>query len=293
VLLASPGSDPQQTTALQELLADLAARDGLEFQTATSLSPAELTPDLRLVAALPPDPGLAALAAAAPRTQFLSIDIPGLPASANLSQIDTQAARPDQQGFLAGYLASLVTADWRIGVISTGDDPAGKANRQGFLNGAVFYCGLCRPAYPPFVQYPVYEELITGAGAADQQAAADSLIAQGVTTVYVAPGAGDASLLEYLAGKGVNLIGGETPPEGVQNNWIATIQGDWLEGVRQAWKQALSGQPAGDTNLPLAITDRNETLFSLGRQRLAEQTRDDLATGLIDTGIDPATGESK
>jgi hypothetical protein len=248
---------------------------------------------VRVVVALPPDSGLAALAAAAPQTQFLAIDIPGLAASANLQPADTQSARPDQQGFLAGYLASLVTSDWRVGVISTSDDPSGKANLQGFLNGAVFYCGLCRPAYPPFVQYPVTAELVSGAGADDQQAAADSLIAQGVTTVYVAPGAGDESLLQYLAGQGVNLIGGVTPPQGIQGNWIATISGDWQEGVRQAWEVALGRQTTQGASLPLTITNVNETLFSIGRQRLAEQTRDELASGLIETGIDPLTGDLK
>jgi hypothetical protein len=205
--------------------------------------------------------------------------------------VATQSAQPDQQGFLAGYLATLVTPDWRVGVISTSNDLAGKAERQGFLNGAIFYCGLCRPAYPPFVQYPVYAEIASGASAADQQAAADSLIAQGVTTVYVAPGAGDAGLLEYLASKGVNLIGGVTPPQGIRDRWIATIHGDWLEGVRLAWEAALSGQPGGNASLPLAITLVNETLLSTGRQRLAEQIRYELASGLIDTGVDSATGD--
>ncbi len=294
VLLAPAGADPQQTAALQQLLAALATDAGLSFQTLPSLVPADVTPEVKMVVALPPDPGLAALAAAAPGTQFLAVDIPGLAASGNLQLVQSQSARPDQQGFLAGYLASLLTPDWRVGVISTSGDPAGKAQRQGFLNGAVFYCGLCRPAYPPFVQYPVSAELTVGAAAADQQAAAEALIAQGVSTVYVAPGAGDASLLEYLAGQGVNIIGGVTPPESVKNNWVATLSGDWLEGVRLAWEAALSGQQvAGDSSLPLAITNVNETLFSVGRQRLAEQVRDELAAGMIDTGVDPATGDLK
>lgn len=293
VLLASEASDPQQTAALQELLARLAGEANLDFQALPALAPGDLTAGLRAVVALPPDPGLAALAAAAPQTQFLAIDIPDLPASANLSLVDTQAVRPDQQGFLAGYLASVVTPDWRVGVISTNDDPTGKSQRQGFVNGVIFYCGLCRPAYPPFVQYPVIAELASGANPADQQAAAEALLAQGVTTIYVAPGAGDASLLEYLAQKGINIIGSVPPPADLKDHWVATISGDRLEAVRQAWDGIINQQPAGDQNMPLAISDRNEALFSSGRLRIVEQVRDELANDLIDTGVNPSTGESK
>lgn len=290
VFLAPEGSNPNQTAALQALLAGLAADSGLRFETLKTLSPAELTPQVRVVVALPPDPGLAALAAAAPQTQFLAIDLPGIEPAENLAPVSA-LARPDQQGFLAGYLASLVTPDWRVAVISPAAVPAGRANRQGFLNGTVFYCGLCRPAYPPFVQYPVSAELASGASPADQQAAADSLLAQGVKTVYVAPGAGDESLLRYLAGQGVNLIGSSAPPADLGDHWIATITADLEASLRQAWNQALNGQPVSEASLPLAITDQNETLFSIGRQRLAEQIRDELAAGLIDTGVDPQTGE--
>jgi len=276
---------------LQELAAGLAAESGLSFQVLSGLSPDELTPDLRLVVALPPDPGLAALATAAPGTQFLALDMPDLAAAANLHALPGNGSRPDQQGFLAGYLAALVTPDWRVGVISNAETPQGKANQQGFLNGVIFYCGLCRPAFPPFVQYPVTASLAAGAGQVEQQAAADSLIAQGVTTVYVAPGAEDDWLLQYLAGQGVNLIGGSTPPPGIQGNWIATISSDPLAGLRQAWEQALNGEPVASSEAPLAISEVNEALLSVGRQRLAEQVRDELASGLIDTGVDPLTGE--
>jgi hypothetical protein len=290
VLLAPSGADPQQASALQELAAGLAAESGLGIQVMSGLSQTELTPDLRLVVALPPDPGLAALAAAAPGTQFLGLGMPDLPEAANLHALPGSGARPDQQGFLAGYLAALVTPDWRVGVISNAETPTGKANQQGFLNGVIFYCGLCRPAFPPFVQYPVFASLPAEAGQTDQQAAADSLIAQGVTTVYVAPGAEDDWLLQYLAGQGVNLIGGSTPPPGIQGNWIATLSSDPLAGLRQAWEQALNGVPVTSSEPPLAISDINEALLSEGRQRLVEQVINELASGLIDTGVDQQTG---
>jgi hypothetical protein len=43
----------------------------------------------------------------------------------------------------------------------------------------------------------------------------------------------------------------------------------------------------------LAIEDVNESLLSVGRQRVVEQIRDELAAGWIDTGVNPETGEPK
>jgi hypothetical protein len=293
LLFAPAGADAQQVVALTELLGELAAQAGLDFESLPALAPAELDPGLRVVVALAPDPGVAGLAAAAPQTTFLAVGISGLAPAGNLLSIDPAGARADQQGFLAGYLAAVVTPDWRVGVISVVDNPSGQAHRQGFLNGVQFYCGLCRPAYPPFVQYPLAGDLTSSASEAEQIAAADALIAQGVTTIYLAPGAGSTALLEYLAGQGIHLIGSAPPPAGLAEHWIATLSADWLEAVRQAWEQALGGQLAAAPELPLAIEDVNESLLSVGRQRVVEQIRDELAAGWIDTGVNPETGEPK
>ena len=229
ILLALAGSDPGDMLALQNVLGELAVQDSLSFETRTDLAAPEFGSGARLVVAMPPDPGIINLAAANPQVQFLAVGIPGIQAASNLSVIGSEGERPDQQGFLAGYLAAVITKDWRAGVISRGDMVEGKAARLGFTNGVIFYCGLCRPAYPPFIQYPQYVELSEGASQAEQQAAADILIQNGVKTVYVFPGAGDETLLDYLAQAGVNLIGSGTAPEQLRSSWIASIRVDEIE----------------------------------------------------------------
>ena len=293
VLLAPEGADPAGVSEVEKLARELAAGEGLKLEVKQALSPADLPPDGRVVIALPPDPGLAAMAAAVPQTHFVALGIPGLQPGGNLAVVDPGSRRMDQEGFLAGYLASVLTPDWRVGVISTADSPEGKSARLGFTNGVIFYCGLCRPAYPPFVQYPIAYDLPAGAGQAELQAAADAMISQAVTTVYVAPGASDPFLLDYLARAGVNLIGGSAPPESVKERWIATIRPDLLAGLRQAWEQWASGAAPAAQSLPVAVVYRNEALFSVGRQRLVDQIAQELAAGLIDTGVDPTTGEAR
>src|SRR4030065_2030501 len=114
----------------------------------------DLVPELRLVLAVPPDPGLAELAASAPATQFLALGIPGLKAAPNLTLIGVEGGRPDQHGFIAGVIAAMLSADWRVGAISLADSAEGRSARSGFLNGVEYFCGLFCPPPPPPSQYP-------------------------------------------------------------------------------------------------------------------------------------------
>ena len=291
VLVVPPGANLAQADRLQETIAELSASQELEFEVTPSLSPKDLISDLRVVIAVPPDPGLADLATRAPDTQFVGIAIPGLQPSANLTVVDSQGSSQDQQGFLAGYLAALITPEWRVGAITVNDTPAGLSARQGFLNGVVFFCGLCRQTYPPFYTYPMYVELPGSASPAEWQAAADVLIDKAVQTVYVAPGAGGEKLLEYLAKAGIKIIGAQPPTDTVRDQWVATIQPDFSAALRQAWPDLVSGNSKADLNTAFQLTDINPDLLSSGRQRLAEELMDDLQAGTIDTAVGEGGGD--
>lgn len=293
ILLALAGSDPGDMLALQNVLGELAAQDNLALETRTELAALEFGAGVRLVVAMPPDPGIINLAAANPQVQFLAVGIPGIQAASNLSVIGSEGERPDRQGFLAGYLAAVITQDWRAGVISRGDTVEGKSARLGFINGVIFYCGLCRPAYPPFVQYPQYVELTAGASLAEQQAAADFMIQNAIKTIYIFPGAGDEVLLEYLAQAGVNLIGGGTALETLRSNWVASIRVDEASAVRQIWPRLMDGEKSIQISVPLVLADQNPALFSTGRQNLVERMLADLLAGFIDTGVNLQTGEPR
>lgn len=293
VLLASPGADMNQTGVLQTALNDTITAAGLHWQVRQQLTPGELGPTVRLVVALPPDPGLAALAATASDTQFLAIGIPGLEPTENLSVVGAQGPRPDQQGFIAGYIAAMLTPDWRVGAITISDSVEGRAARSGFLNGAVFFCGLCNQSYPPFYDYPRYVELPASASSAEWQAAANHMIDYYVETVYVAPGAGDLAMLATLTAAGINLIGSGVPSEAIQANWVLSFASDPLALVQQVLPEILAGQGGQNLPLPLELTQINPALLSPGKQALVEQVLVDLLAGYINTGVDLVTGENQ
>ena len=258
-----------------------------------SLRPSDLNPGPRLVIALPPNQALTDLVAAAPDTQFLALGIPGAQPAPNLTTIAGQTDRTDMQGYLAGYTAAALSEGWRVGVIGDTSTPQGKGAVQGFLNGVVYFCGLCRPPYPPFFQYPVSAEVSSGASAEELKSAADELIAQGVLTAYVAPGVGSDELFTYLADQGVNIIAGVDPPAGVKEHWVATIKTDTSAAVKSLLPKLLAGQGGATLEAPLVMDNRNPDLFSPGKQHLVEGFMADLESGYVDTGVDPTTGEPR
>ncbi|MBL7162881.1 MAG: hypothetical protein ISS57_09770 [Anaerolineales bacterium] len=283
VLLASPEADPELVDALQNSLSQSIPEAGLRFQVRPSLSPEIIAAeDIHWVIALPPAPGLGDLVSSSPEARFLAVGVEGLESAPNLSMIGAEGARLDQQGFIAGYMAALITPDWRVGVISVADSEAGQLARRSFITGAKFYCGFCSPTYPPFFEYPLYIQLNAGADAVEWQAAADFLLQRGVSTFYVVPGAGDDTLLGYLARSGVNMIGGETPPENVRESWVATVDFSDLEAFYSFWPEFVAGADGQSVSVPIGISDINSSLLSPGKQRLVEEVLVDIQAGFIE-----------
>jgi hypothetical protein len=292
-LYAPAGSDPLLISEADNVLKDLATQGGLLFEIWDTLPTGEFPKNIQIVVLVGPETDAVAIANAHPSVQFISVGIPAIEPVGNLTVIGADGSRFDKQGFLAGYLAAVVTNDWRVGVISIGDTPEGKGANNGFLNGVVFFCGLCRPVQPPFYEYPIYYQINNGANQAEQQAAADYIIGSAVHTVYVYPGAGDEDVLKYLADASVLIIGGINPPAELIDSWVGTVTLDFNMAITQAWENIQSGKAGENISLPVTITNINEDLFSIGRQHWVQETIDDLNNGFIDTGIDPVTGEPK
>lgn len=294
VLLYAPsGVDMSLAAKIENELAQLAGQAGYTFNKISETVDTALTDEVLMLVVLPPDPGIVNLASAHPEIQFLGVGIPNLQPSQNISVILSEGVRPDHQGFLAGYIATVLTNDWRVGVISSADSAAGNAARNAFINGVIFFCGLCRPVSPPFIDYPVFYNFSSPASVEEYQSAVEFMNSQGVKTVYVPPGVGDQTLLEMLAQSGIMLLGGIDPPPAVQENWVASVQADYASTVREIWPRIINGERAIMVSFPLAINHRKETFFSIGRQRHVEKVLQELLSGYIDTGVDPLTGELK
>jgi hypothetical protein len=293
ILLAPPKADQGLAKTLQSAIDQLSSKDGLRWQLRQSLTNTDLPAETALVVALPPEQDLATLIQAAPKVQFLAIGISGLPAMPNLSTIGAEGSHPDQQGFIAGVVAAIITPEWRVGAISVNDTIPGKAARQGFLNGVVFFCGLCRQTYPPFYKYPLYVDLPSNSSPADWQTAANYIIDHEVSTVYIAPSAGDSAMLKLLEDRKINIIGSSQPDANLQKYWVASLGSDPIPVFEKIWPDLILEKGGQVLGTPLNFNFVNETIFSPGRQMLAYNILNELLNGYIDTGIDPTTGENR
>jgi hypothetical protein len=291
VLLAPPDTPSSKFEDLADTLTDLAHMDGLQINILSSISQEDFSPNIRLVVATQPDPGIENLAAAAPNIQFLGIGISGLKPSDNLSLIGPDGARPDEVGFLAGYLAAAITPEWRVGVINLSDSADDVASRDGFLKGAIYFCGLCQPTYPPFITYPLYIELPSGSSQVEWLSLTSVLQEKSVKTVYISPGAADEALLNSLAEAGINIIGSGPPPATIHSHWAASIYSDYIPIVKEIWPQLLNGNGNLTRPMSLSIGDVNPELVSPGRLHLVEEMLKDLQDGFIDTGVQPLPAE--
>ncbi|MCC6300875.1 MAG: hypothetical protein IT314_16435 [Anaerolineales bacterium] len=295
ILILPADLDPEASSLYQKMVYDLAQASGMRFQVRNSLTPEEMSePGLQIVVAFPPDPGIAALATAAPNVQFLAINIPGVVAAGNVSALGGNS-QMDIIAFLAGYTAAMITDEFHIGMIMPKDDPDAQRAATAFRNGMTYYCGLCRVIYfPAFCLaenlqtcYPQYIDIPPDEDPTRYGPYADYLILQrNVDTIFVYPSVAEPNLLTYIGTTGASLIGAFLPEER-PGGWVMTIQPDEIQAIQNAWPQLLAGQGGFTVQSPLGLSDVDPTLLPPGKQRDVQSTLDKLQKGQIGTGVGP------
>ncbi len=210
VVLAPEGADPEMRQAAMQALRPLAAAQGW---TVAEVNAVERIPaGVRLVLALPPTDG-AVVAQALGETPVVVLAALPEAAPPNLFSLDGARYTSDRLAFAAGYLAALQASDYRVGALfRQGEDLETQVNAFG--HGMQYFCGLCRPAFPPFEAYPVWATLPPEAETALWAQAAETLVQEhGADLVYVASWSAASALAETEAAAGVHFLGvGPNPP---------------------------------------------------------------------------------
>ena len=285
-LLVLPADMDQETSdTYQALVYNLAQSSGMRFQVRNTLTVEDLEPSLRVVIVLPPDPGLMALAPAAPQAQFLSVNIPDMVAGGNLSVL-ANTDRPDIAAFLAGQIAAMITQDYHTGLMIPKDDPVGQVMLAAFRKGVEYECGLCQPWAGPFNDYPLFVEIPADAPPEQYNAYADYLINHTVETMYVSPQLITPELLTYLSTNGTLVISDLSPVK-KYGNWVATIQPDVIHAIQIAWPQLVAGTGGVNIASPLVLTDVSPEHLPPGQQQVSQDYLTQLQAGYIDTGVNP------
>lgn len=286
ILIVPADMDADASNLYQKTVYDLTQAAGFRFQVRNELTAADLEPGLKVVIAFPPDPGVAALAAAAPDVQFLAINIPEVTPGGNISVLGS-SAQTDVAGFLAGYTAAMITDDYRIGMLMPKDNADALRALNAYASGMVFYCGICRPFYYLPWTYPQYVEIPATEDKINYNAYADILLIKyKVGTIYLYPDIITPDLENYIGTTGTSMIG-TVSPEQRPAGWVMTIQPDIIKAIQNAWPDLIAGKGGVTVQSPLGLGDIDPSLLSPGKQRLVEQTLSDLQAGLINTGANP------
>jgi hypothetical protein len=282
LLLAPAEADPARVSAAASAVQALADARGWAFSQREHLTASDLAGGTRLVIAVAPDnAGLAALAANTPGVQFIGIGLDGLTPADNLTLIALGTVPAAELGFIAGYYSAILTDSYRVGALTI-NEGVGVDIRQGFLNGARYFCGLCSPGFPPFHPYPLYEEVPTGADFNTLQNAARLLVDSAVQTLFLAPGGANPDLVGQLAAQNINLIGTSLPAEADQGNWALVISaGDLGATLANIIPEILLNGAQGVITLEPSVWHNPERV-SAGRYARGLHIIHDLSRGIID-----------
>lgn len=273
--------DAETSNLYQKTVYDLTQQSGHRFQLRNTLSAADVAePGLQIVIAVSVDPGIAALAAAAPQVQFLVINIAGIAPGGNVSVLGGNS-QSDIAAFLAGYTAAMITDDHRIGMLIPRDNGDAIRALNAYATGMAYYCGSCRPLYFFNWSFPQYLDISAEEDKNNYDAYADILMLQyKVLAIYIYPDIYTEDLANYIGTTGAYVIG-TISPEQRPAGWVMTIQPDVIKAIQNAWPQLVSGQGGVTVQSPLGLSDIDPTILSPGKQRLVEQTLNDLQAGLI------------
>jgi hypothetical protein len=283
ILVMPADLDPAQYELYQSTVYNLAQQAGFRFQVRNSLSELDLEAGLRVVIALPPDPGpgITALAAAAPQTQFLAINIPGLTAGGNISVLANNV-QTDVVAFMAGYIGALITEDYRIGMIYPDGNAEALNALDAYTNGKTYYCGTCRPFYYLPYEFPQSIPIPATEPPENYGGYAVYLVQQReVDFIYVYPDLATPELLAYIGSSAGAVQVGSAPQGGLPIYWAASITPDTIGAIQTAWPNLVAGQGGQAVQSPLKITDVDANLLSPAKQAEAEQVLAELLAGRI------------
>jgi hypothetical protein len=284
VLVLPTDADPAEASQAQTTISTLAQSSGLLLDSGSSLDPAALSPDVSLILLLRKSSQgeLQAVSASLPTAHIVALADPGLERVPNLTLLQAPEDVQLQQAFLAGYTAALITDDYRVAALFSGADNQEAALADAFQNGAEYFCGLCRPARPPFEAYPLAVPYSRESGPPSA-----ALAGTGVQTVFVSPSLADSQTLADLANAGNTLLGTQPAPPTLAASWAASFLPSALDALDSNWSAILGAEPPQTVTMPVTVQDVNGDLLSPGRLRLVIQTQIDLAQGLIDVTSAP------
>jgi hypothetical protein len=277
VLVSSATANITTTTDAGILLTNLAAASGLEFETRQEIFVNEITADIKVLVFLSHPENLGSMANAAPQTQFIVLTDRDWNPSPNVTTI---RLKPEHQVFLAGYIATMIPANYRGGGLLASENIL---PNQAFRNGGYYYCGLCQAVIYPLNQYPVAKDIPANSPASSWLAAFEDLNLSTIESLYITPEAYSLELFNYLTSYEIILLGIEPPPDEARPRWAVTVLSDGISPIQDIWSDLSEGKGGKTINASLKLTDIQSIYLTEGKMALVQKVISRLQAGEIYT----------
>jgi hypothetical protein len=217
-----------------------------------------------------------------PQVPMVVVGDAGIEAGDRVSTVGEPGARHDQAGFLAGAMAGLATENWVVALVGQTGGEHETVYHAAFIHGVRYTCAYCW-----VVPYSI--EGLTS----------DGLRANRVDAGLSIPGLASRQGFSQLAQAGIWVIWIGSPPEEVPVERLAggvVFSPETL--VPLALESLMAGEPGQAwpyhvENGGLRLSGINPEAISPGRERVLEAAREALASGELDVGVDPVTGEER
>jgi hypothetical protein len=269
------GGQGQVNEPLTTLLSDFATANSLVFETR-----AKLDGDfngVRIGVMLDANDSLTSTASSNPETQFVGIWSTKIAPAGNLSVI---LNKPEDMAFMAGQLTTLVSEDWRSGGLLGTNSAAIEVISDAFVNGGNYVCGWCKPTYPPYLDYPVYQD-ISGKAGAEMTADVEVLSTSFVDVTFVSWAADVPEVIEALKTAEIAMIG-ENANSAEARRYAAILGFDARIALAEMLPKLLEGQGGQEAvSRVVLVMVNDETLVTPGRQEMFNAAAEALQGGWI------------
>ena len=190
---------------------------------------------------------------------------------------------PEALPFLAGLATEENASDWRgIGMLPSDSPLYGENMSEVFNNGGRYLCGNCRALMSPYTEYPFTVSLPSGSSAESWNAGFADAQTKYVYTVFLSDEAAQPEVFQTLLENNIKMLGFSEPPEGLETNWLATINYDWVGTIEEIITRSEQGESAEMVPLKLlVIPGALKEEFSFGKTETLQGAYEKLLDGRL------------
>jgi hypothetical protein len=168
----------------------------------------------------------------------------------------------ESTAFVSGYLAGIFSYEWRIAGISTNSE---QLQLESFVNGVKYYCGLCNPLAPPFVEYPLVQIINDLTDNITVQGFIQDFRNNGVDIIYLSPSLVNQETLSVAKELGISIVL-NVEYQDVNSTSIIGISGsDWEGEFKSILETIFQNLPPENYYSPLQVSFLSGDVSSPGK----------------------------